>query len=335
MPRKDSSRPSANLTAAELEVVRKLYAGDELTNVAIGLRYGQRPNWVNYLATKHGWPLRGKNWRPRIAKPATPEGTKARRPARALRAPSARELAEQRLADEARREEAAYGSGALLAAIRYLRPKFPINREGALIRVGGKLRTEDEVLEIAARERRLEQPEPAMMGVLPGARSVARPAAEVVPPTPKPQPRLAAAPTCTNCGEPRSKWSTALCRACYLAKKPPIAETVALRTPALAVAATPPAGCRCGRPANHYGRCWVRRGMSAPLEKPTAGKPLPRVCEKCGGPRSYWAASLCRACYRANGGPPRTQESRIEALEAEMAALKAELRAHLEMGQGR
>lgn len=100
-----------------------------------------------------------------MAKPATIDGTKARR-AHAHPARTQRQIADDRRAEEARIERETYGDGDLLRDIRYLRTKMPVNREGAMIRVGGTLRTEDEVRNIAARERRLERPEPAMMGVI-------------------------------------------------------------------------------------------------------------------------------------------------------------------------
>lgn len=82
--------------------------------------------------------------------------------------------------------------------------------------------------------------------------------------------------------------------------------------------------CPCGRPLPHGGRCWHKRGLPAPLAKHAAGRPLPRVCEKCGGPRSYWSASVCRDCYQANRKPV-SQVARIDALEARIVALEAAL----------
>lgn len=109
-----------------------------------------------------------------MTKPATLDGTKARRPhAHAVK--TLKQIHDERRAEEAAREKATYGS--LLADIKYLQRKMPVNREGAMIRVGGTLRTEDQVREIAARERRLERPEPAMMGVIADAGSGRRPPA--------------------------------------------------------------------------------------------------------------------------------------------------------------
>lgn len=105
-----------------------------------------------------------------MTRPATIEGTKTRRSTRPL---SAREIAQQRQADEAARSKSLYGS--LLPDVEYLRRKFPVSREGVMIRVDGVLRTEAQVREIAARERRLEQPAPAMLGVIPSGRRVDNP----------------------------------------------------------------------------------------------------------------------------------------------------------------
>jgi ribosomal protein L40E len=85
-----------------------------------------------------------------------------------------------------------------------------------------------------------------------------------------------------------------------------------------------PVLCPCGRPTSHYGRCWHRRGMSAPTAKSASRRPLPRVCEKCGGPRSYWSAGQCRKCYEANRVKPQTQAAQIAALRDEIAAVRAE-----------
>lgn len=101
-------------------------------------------------------------------------------------------------------------------------------------------------------------------------------------------------------------------------------------TPAPAVGAS--AGtdlCGCGRPRlPAHGRCWAIRGLPGPLEKRAVGRPLPKVCEKCGGPRSYWSARLCQKCYRPEPPAPRpSQEGRITSLEAELAATKADFAA--------
>lgn len=221
-------RDAARLTSEQLEEVRRLYAGDELTNVAIADRYGQRPNWVNYLATKHGWPLRGKHWRPgqkhRGDVAAPPPEPKVKRPhAHAVK--SYKQILEDRKVEDAAREQATYGP--LIGDIKYLQRKMPVNREGAMIRVGGVLRTEDEVRAIAARERRLEQPDPAMLGVIGqhsghrapsppasgGRQGVATPAGlkigQAVPLERKAKP----VPVCEKCGEARTD-AAAMCRFC-------------------------------------------------------------------------------------------------------------------------
>lgn len=97
-------------------------------------------------------------------------------------------------------------------------------------------------------------------------------------------------------------------------------------TPAPEVArpATPAASCPCGRPRGHGGRCWHKRGLDGPAEKRARWKHPPKVCEKCGGPRSYWSAACCLKCHRTAMSAPRvTQENRIQALERKVAALEA------------
>lgn len=96
------------LSAEELETVRRLYAAGELSNIEIGRRYGKRPNWVNTLASKHGWPLRTKA-APAAPKqkPATMDGRKVRRPHASRGVPPAAYEASSRAEIEAR-ERAIY-----------------------------------------------------------------------------------------------------------------------------------------------------------------------------------------------------------------------------------
>jgi len=219
--------PKPRLTAELREEVRALYAAGELSNKEIGRRYGKAANWVNQLAAQYGWPLRTKS------KPATVYGGKVRSPHSHKPLTDAQRRAE-REAEQARLARDLYGD--LLPDVEYLRRKMPVSREGALIRVGGTLRTEEEVRAIAARERRLEQPAPALLA------TIERPARNT--------------------------------RSSGGGLKGLHADAGALATPPEAEVARGPldtttagAGgdlCRCGRNAVHPGRCWARRGMDGP-----------------------------------------------------------------------
>lgn len=219
MPHYNKAEP----TPAELERVRQMYAGDDLTCDEIGGRFGRPASWVGGLARKHGWPIRPPGWRrggdnkraPR--KPTTPEGTKARRP-RSHAVKTLRQIAQDRAAEQERIAATTYGTGELRKAVDYLRTKFAINREDGMFRVGGTLRTEAEVREIAARERRLEQPAPAMLSVIATARTGrTAPPAGTGSSVPKALPKPAAdGLVCKECGEPRIASLTDLCRDCAL-----------------------------------------------------------------------------------------------------------------------
>jgi hypothetical protein len=189
-------------------------------------------------------------------KPTTIDGTKARRP-HAHPAKTPQQIADERRAEEAAREQATYGD--LLTDIKYLQRKFPINREGALIRVGGTLRTEDEVRAIAARERRLERPEPAMLTMATAGRTgraavPARTPGASVQSRPEPaKPAL----TCAQCGGPRPTTATRLCPACYVPKPLPASTTSSGRG-----ATTTASG--------------LRIGDTVPLQPKPAPRPTPR-----------------------------------------------------------
>lgn len=237
---------------------------------------------------------------------------------RRQRPATAKETAEQRLAEQAARATSLYG--ALLPDVEYLRYKFPVSREGALIRVDGILRTEDQVREIAARERRLEKPDPEMMGVLPKAPragTALRETARLQGPMP-------------NAGDGGETAATR-CR-----PSPILSAALNVATTIVAPGAQDlmPGVCGCGRPKRTCGRCWFKRGLEGPIVKRAVGRPLPRVCEQCGGPRSYWAKSLCRNCYVPKGRKPDPPPPRADApdkfiaLAAEIAAVRAELAAY-------
>lgn len=262
-------------------------------------------------------------------KPATMEGTKTRRPhAHAARTLS--QIHEDRRIEQRRIARELYGE--LLPDIEFLQRKFPVNREGALIRVGGTLRTEDEVREIAARERRLEQPEPAMLAAIVPSRVRRQPASAGSSPPgnhktvlPKPAAERLA---CEKCGEPRTDDRT-VCRFCR---------------EGLLEEAAAPAACRCGRPSSHPGRCWARRGMSGPpsprqhADRPPKAAPPPLSCEKCGRPRSRWSGRLCRSCYvsRKPAETPIEQLlSDVAALGRRMAAIERRLGIETSVGGGR
>jgi ribosomal protein L40E len=303
------------------------------------------------------------------------DGRKIKRP-HIHRPTSAREADLQRQADDAARSKSLYGS--LLPDVEYLRRKFPVSREGAMIRVGGVLRTEAEVREIAARERRLEQPAPAMMGVLPSPDGPRRPMArhkiERTKPLPPRSENAPASGSAVRAGNEAASGSAPAILSCGDGESRPVETTYSLecgggaareempaseesvpasagraldaggaipprRKPALGSATgrngdtagvapgpqdTIAATCPCGRPRSHYGRCWSRRGMPAPTAPGATGVPLPRVCEKCGGPRSYWSTGVCRKCYEANRVQPKSQAAQIAELRDEIAAVRAE-----------
>lgn len=142
--------PKPRMSPELIEKVRLLYAEGRLSNKEIAEKYGKPANWVNYLATQYSWPLRTKP-----GKPVTEAGSKVRRPG--SRKPlSEAEYRAQKAAREAEIARELYGD--LLPDVEYLRRKMPVYRDGDLIMVGGIPRTESQVREIAARERRLEKP---------------------------------------------------------------------------------------------------------------------------------------------------------------------------------
>lgn len=154
-PRKFEMAQRIELTPELIETVRQLYAGDSLTNVEIGLRYGKRPNWVNRLASQHGWPLRKK-----LALRLPGPKTAGRQPRKYAAGQSrvykgaAEWAAAQRESDGARQRDL---YGADLADVEYLRRRgFAIHRERDQIRCNNDLITFAEMREKAARERRLE-----------------------------------------------------------------------------------------------------------------------------------------------------------------------------------
>lgn len=144
---KNRSRP---LTPEEIETVRLMYVGDKLTNVQISAKYGKQPNWVNHLATRHGWPLRS-------GMIATPKAPRAKTPTSMSRGPrpaTQAELILQRRAEDAARQKELYGDA--LPDVDVLKKRgFVLTREDDKIRVGNKLLTFAEMKEMANRERRL------------------------------------------------------------------------------------------------------------------------------------------------------------------------------------
>jgi hypothetical protein len=236
--------PRTPLKPAELEAIRLMYAGDKLTNIVIGARFGKRPNWVNWLAAKHGWPKRGKSWKP--GRPhdggspsppkerrATIDGRKIRRPR-----PKARTQTQVMLdnrADLEGRERRLYG--ALIDDANYLRGRgFVVFRQGDGFMVGNRRCTGAELHAMAERERRLEKPAP--LPVASTGRRAVLPSSAGVPLKPRedPPPKLPAG-ICEKCGGPRSVVSTRLCRACFVGK-PMVAATSTTGAPL----------CSCGRP---------------------------------------------------------------------------------------
>lgn len=51
------------LSPEQIEDVRLLYAGKDLSNLEIAERYGKSPQWPSMMAAKYRWPLRGRMWR--------------------------------------------------------------------------------------------------------------------------------------------------------------------------------------------------------------------------------------------------------------------------------
>lgn len=238
--------PRTPLNPAELEAIRLMYAGDKLTNIAIGARFGKRPNWVNWLAAKHGWPKRGKSWKPGQPheggppsppkeRRATIDGRKIRRPR-----PKARTQTQVMLdnrADLEGRERRLYG--AVRDDVAYLRRRgFVITREGDGFMVGNRRCTGAELHATAERERRLEKPAPAAIART--GRHAVTPSAPGVAVRRKPEPPKPPAGICDRCGGPRSIVSTRLCRACYAPAKPtPVADIPTASGASL---------CSCGQP---------------------------------------------------------------------------------------
>lgn len=226
-----------------------MYAGDNLTNVSIAARYGKQPNWVNWLASKHGWPKRGKAWKPgrphdggqpsppKVRRAATAAGRLVRNP---LTRPKKRTHGEVILDTRAElegRERDLYG--AVRDDVAYLRRLgWIINREGDGFLVGNTICTATELHAKAERERRLEQPAPAAIART--GRHAVTPSAPGVPVRRKPEPPKPPAGICDRCGGPRSIGSTRLCRACYAPAKPtPVADLPTASGAAL---------CSCGQP---------------------------------------------------------------------------------------
>jgi hypothetical protein len=298
------------LTPDQLEEVRKLYAGDDLTNVQIAARYGQRPNWVNYLATKYGWPLRGKHWRPGnkhrgdIAPP--PSEPKVRR-AHAHPVKTLKQIEADRKAEDAERQRKLYGDGDLSRDVAFLRRSFAITREGDLYRVGNTLRTADQVHQIAARERRLQQPEPEMLRDLHGSAGRRVPVVGSPPPKVLPQP-AATKLKCDRCGEPRTDDRT-ICRFCR--------EAAAQSPASIAETPAPTKICGCGRALGHGGRCWVKRGMSGPPASATPVNPFDKS-ELCGCGRD---ASHNGRCWARRAQQGSNLIARVTDLEKQVAAL--------------
>lgn len=149
-------RKPAPLTPDELDRVRRLYMETDMPNTEIGLRYGKRPNWVNALAEKHGWPTR-KSRAPKSA-PKTPlagplDGRRARRQ-HAHKPKTIKQLILEARDAEARRERDLYGDRA--ADVTFLRQRgFGVNRQGAGFLVGNRECTAAELHNVAQRERRL------------------------------------------------------------------------------------------------------------------------------------------------------------------------------------
>lgn len=176
--------------------------------------------------------------------------------------------------------------GELLPDVLYLRSR------GLLVaRFKGDYRVGAEVLTAAGLRERANTLRKSTPAVEPPARKVVAPAAPKPEPTPKPRKNAAAPRICAKCGGPRSAWSTAICRACYLVKPRQIEKVdAALGAGRSAAKAAEVAGiseatarrraenvhggddrpCGCGRPARHLGRCWFRRGESGPRDETPA-----------------------------------------------------------------
>jgi hypothetical protein len=113
--------------------------------------------------------------------------------------------------------------GELIEDVLFLR-----DRGHLVARFKGDYRIDGDVVSAAGlRERanaeRKNAPPPALV------KKVAAPTAPPADPKPAPKPRKNAAPLrlCAKCGGPRSAWSSALCRACYLVKPQPAPASMA------------------------------------------------------------------------------------------------------------
>ena len=62
------NRKEEVLSPQELERVRQLYLGDTMSNLEISAKYGKAANWTATMAAKHGWPRRGRGWKPGAAR---------------------------------------------------------------------------------------------------------------------------------------------------------------------------------------------------------------------------------------------------------------------------
>jgi hypothetical protein len=149
-------RKAEPLTPAELERVRRLYMETDVPNTEIGRRYGKRPNWVNALAEKHGWPTR-KSRAPKSAE-KTPlagalDGRRIRSP-RAHKPKTIKQVILEAKAADAKRERELYGDRA--ADVTFLRQRnFVVTRQGTGFLVGNRECTAAELHATAQRERRL------------------------------------------------------------------------------------------------------------------------------------------------------------------------------------
>lgn len=158
MPKKTEA---AKRAPVDLEAVRALYVANRLTLAEIAARFDRTPGWVTNIAAAEGWPPRGKDWRRKgeRTRPATVEGTRARRPrkyaagrARVYKG-AAESAADQRRAEE-QRTAALYGGNA--DDVTLLRRRgFVVTRHADGFLVGNQHCTAAELRAKAQRERRL------------------------------------------------------------------------------------------------------------------------------------------------------------------------------------
>lgn len=151
---------TSDLTPVELAEIKSLYHSGEITNVDLAARYGQRPNWINFLASKHGWTLRRKKGKAASLKftPYVPARRRHAKPGRSIFRGSAEYAAEQRAyADE--RERDLYGS--LTDDANLLRRRgWVVTRERDGFHVGNDIISGAEMHAKAERERRLQRASP-------------------------------------------------------------------------------------------------------------------------------------------------------------------------------